>query len=142
MEPQCRCLSLAHRRSHASCRSSRYVDNSSTLPSHHLHPTVHSVNDVVQQPYVVRPRSGTKVADVTDLKSHAVSVIAAGRQLEAIYDDEAGADAVRPGNLESTASEASGGDLARVQLRAAIDHIARRCRCIATARDVGAAWVG
>src|SRR5262249_46605564 len=128
MEPQCRCLSLAHRRSHASCRSSRYVDNSSTLPSHHLHPTVHSVNDVVKQPYVVRPRSGTKVADVTDLKSHAVSVIAAGRQLEAIYDDEAGADAVRPGNLESTASEASGGGPARGSPLGAGDHLVPRRR--------------
>src|SRR5262249_20529355 len=90
---------------------------------------------------MVRGRSGTEVADVAHSNSHTVSVIAVSRQLEAVYDDKAGTHAIGSGNLESTASEASGGDLARIQLRAAIDHIARRCRCIATARDIGTAWV-
>src|SRR5262249_1884696 len=90
---------------------------------------------------MVRGRSSTEVADVANTNSHTVRVIAVSRQLEAVYDDKAGTDAIGPGNLESTPSEASGGDLARVQLRAAIDHIARRCRCIATARDIGTAWV-
>src|SRR5262249_16837117 len=100
-----------------------------------------AVNDVVQQPYMVRGRSSTEVADVANTNSHTVSVIAVSRQLEAVYDDKAGTDAIGPGNLESTPSEASGGDLATLQLRAALNHIAPRCRCLATARDIGTAWV-
>src|SRR5262249_60724303 len=81
-------------------------------------------------------------SDVANTNSHTVSVIAVSRQLEAVYDDKAGTDAIGPGNLESTPSEASGGDLACIQLRAAIDHITRWRWRIAAARYVRRGGIG